>query len=121
MNIYESAENYLETILMLRETKGEVRSIDIAIEMQVTKPSVSYAMKRLRENGYILMDKDNLITLTDEGYRIAHKIYNRHKVITQFLEQIGVNSEDARIDACRIEHYISHATFEAIQGQLKEY
>lgn len=120
MNLHESAENYLETILMLREIKGEVRSVDIAAEMQVTKPSVSYAMKRLRENGYILMDKDNLISLTDEGYQIAHKIYRRHKVISRFLMQIGVNEEDAHADACKIEHDISTATFEAILKQLKE-
>lgn len=120
MNIHESAENYLETILMLYEAKGEVRSVDIATEMQVTKPSVSYAMKRLRESGYILMDKDNLISLTEEGHKIAYKIYRRHKVITQFLMQIGVNEEDARTDACKIEHDISAATFDAILKQLKK-
>ena len=120
MNIHESAENYLETILMLKETKGEVRSVDIAAEMQVTKPSVSYAMKRLRENGYIMMDKDNLISLTEEGYLIAQKIYRRHRVIAQFLMQIGVNEQDAKADACKLEHDISAATFEAILRQLKK-
>lgn len=120
MNIHESAENYLETILMLKETKGEVRSVDIAAEMQVTKPSVSYAMKRLRENGYILMDKDSLITLTEEGYQIASKIYHRHRTITRFLMRIGVNEQDARTDACKIEHDISAATFEAILRQLQD-
>lgn len=119
MNIHESAEDYLETILRLHETKGEVRSIDIAAELNVTKPSVSYAMKRFRENGYITMDKDNLISLTDEGLRIAQKIYNRHKVISQYLMQIGVNEQDALADACKIEHDISAATFEAILSQLK--
>lgn len=120
MNIHESSENYLETILRLKESKGEVRSVDIAAEMQVTKPSVSYAMKRLRENGYILMDKDNLISLTEEGYMIAQKIYRRHRVIAQFLMQIGVNEYDAKVDACKLEHDISTATFEAILKQLKE-
>lgn len=119
MRIRESAEDYLETILMLYERRGEVRSVDIAAEMNVTKPSVSFAMKKLRENGLILMDKDNLITLTDEGLRIAQKVLNRHKVISRFLIQIGVNEEDAKNDACKIEHDISPATFEAILAQLK--
>lgn len=119
MRIRESAEDYLETILMLYESKGEVRSIDIAAELNVTKPSVSIAMKKLRENGYIVMDRDNYITLTEEGQRIAQKVFNRHKVITRFLMQIGVNEEDAKNDACKIEHDISPATFEAILTQLK--
>ena len=120
MRIRESAEDYLETILMLYETKGEVRSIDIASELNVTKPSVSFAMKKLRENGYIVMDKDNYITLTEEGMRIAQKVFNRHKVISKFLMQIGVNEEDAKNDACKIEHDISPSTFEAILAQLKD-
>jgi len=119
MRIRESAEDYLETILMLYESKGEVRSIDIAAELNVTKPSVSIAMKKLRENGYIVMDRDNYITLTEEGQSIAQKVFNRHKVITRFLMQIGVNEEDAKNDACKIEHDISPATFEAILTQLK--
>lgn len=119
MNIHESAEDYLETILRLCEERGAVRSIDIAAELNVTKPSVSYAMKRFRENGYITMDKDNFIHLTEEGLRIAQRVYNRHKVISQFLMQIGVNEEDALADACKIEHDISQATFDAIREQIK--
>ena len=95
MKIHKSAEDYLEMILMLKEEKVEVRSIDIAARLNVTKPSVSYAMKHLRENGYIEMDKDSLITLTAAGMQIAQKIYIRHKVIRQFLMQIGVNEADA--------------------------
>ena len=120
MRIRESAEDYLETILILYETRGEVRSVDIAAEMGVTKPSVSVAMKKLRESGLIEMDKDNLITLTGEGMSIAQKVFNRHRVITRFLMQIGVNEEDAKNDACKIEHDISPATFEAILAQLKQ-
>ncbi len=120
MHIRESAEDYLETILKLREAKGEVRSVDIAAELGVTKPSVSYAMKRLRENGYIEMDRDSLITLTGKGMQIAHKIYTRHKVLARFLMQIGVNEQDASADACKIEHDISPATFEAILAQIRD-
>ena len=119
MNIRESAEDYLEAILMLHQQKGYARSVDIAAMLNVTKPSVSIAMKRLRENGYIEMDKDSLITLTAAGMQIAQKIYTRHKVIRQFLMQIGVNESDAGVDACEIEHVISPATFEAILGQLR--
>ena len=119
MKIHESAEDYLEMILMLSESKGEVRSVDIAAGLGVTKPSVSFAMKQLRENGYILMDKDSLITLTDAGMEIAQRIYTRHKVLTQYLMQLGVNEQTARQDACKIEHDISPETFEAIRAQLK--
>ena len=119
MRIHESAEDYLERILMLAEAKGAVRSVDIAAELGVTKPSVSVAMKQLRENGYIRMDKDNLITLTDAGMEIAQRIYTRHKVLTQYLLELGVDEETARQDACRIEHDISPATFEAIKAQLR--
>lgn len=119
MQIHESAEDYLEMILMLHEAKGQVRSIDIAAGLNVTKPSVSFAMKHLRENGYILMDKDNLITLTDKGMEIAERIYTRHKVLTRYLVKIGVDEETARADACKMEHDISAATFDAIRNQLE--
>ena len=119
MNIHESAEDYLEMILMLREEKGYARSVDIAAKLGVTKPSVSFAMKNLRENGYITMDQDNYITLTETGDAIARRIYDRHKVLTQFLIQLGVNDQTARKDACKIEHDISEATFAAIRSQLK--
>ena len=121
MNIYESAEDYLEMILMLQEDKGYVRSTDIAVKLGVTKPSVSFAMKNLRENGYIDMDQDNYhITLTETGEAIAQRIYDRHKVLTRFLIQLGVSEQTARKDACKIEHDISEATFAAIRSQLKD-
>lgn len=114
MKIHKSAEDYLEMILMLTEQKGFARSIDIAAGLSVSKPSVSFAMKQLRENGYITMDKDNCIHLTESGGEIARRIYARHKVLTRFLLQIGVDEKTAREDACKIEHDISTATFEAI-------
>jgi len=119
MNIHESAEDYLETIMMLQEEKGYVRSVDIAAHLNVTKPSVSFAMKRLREHGYITMDEENLITLTEQGEAIARRVYERHKVLISFLMQIGVDPITAREDACRIEHDISEKTFEAIKNQIQ--
>ena len=115
MNIRKSSEDYLEQILIIREQKGEVRSIDIAAGLGVTKPSVSVAMKRLRENGYITMDHDGLITLTDKGMAIAASMYERHKLLTQLLINLGVNPDTAREDACKIEHDLSAETFEAIR------
>ena len=120
MNIHESAEDYLEMILMLREQKGYARSIDIASALGVTKPSVSFAMKKLRENGYIAMDPENYITLTDQGMEIAERIYTRHKALTKFLIQIGVDEKIAREDACKIEHDLSPETFEALLRQIKD-
>ena len=114
MKIHESAEDYLEMILMLQEKNGSVRSIDIASGLNVTKPSVSVAMKNLRENGYIVMDKDTYITLTENGMAIASKIYDKHKAITRFLMQLGVEEQTAKDDACKIEHDISQSTYEAI-------
>ena len=118
MHIHESAEDYLEAILRLRETKGVVRSVDISLLLGVTKPSVSFAMKKLRENDYIVMDADNLITLTEKGEEIARRVYDRHKTIMSFLMQIGVEEEIARENACRIEHDISEETFLALRGHL---
>ena len=118
MNIHKSAEDYLEMILMLREEKGYSRSVDIAAALGVTKPSVSFAMKKLRENGYITMDQENYITLTDRGMEIARRIYDRHKALTQFLSQLGVDEKTAREDACKIEHDISDATFHAVLRQI---
>ncbi len=119
MNIHKSAEDYLEMILMLREQKGYARSIDIAAALGVTKPSVSFAMKKLRENGYIHMSADNLISLTDKGYAIARKIYDRHQVLTKYLVQIGVPEEIARKDACKIEHDLSEESFAAICSLIR--
>ena len=121
MNIHKSAEDYLEMILMLREEKGYARSIDIAAALGVTKPSVSFAMKKLRENGYIQMDESSYITLTETGMKIAQRIYELHKALTRILMQIGVDEKTAREDACKIEHDISDETFRAIlrhSGQI---
>lgn len=119
MNIRKSAEDYLEQILMIREQKGEVRSIDIAAGLNVTKPSVSVAMKRLRENGYIHMDDNNLITLTHAGEEIAVKIYDRHKTLTHCLRLLGVEESLAREDACKLEHDISQTSYEALRAYLQ--
>ena len=119
MNIYESGEDYLEQILMLLEQKGHARSIDIAVGLNVSKPSVSVAMKKLKENGYIKMSTDNLISLTDKGYAIARKIYDRHQALTRYLIQIGVPEEIAKEDACKIEHDLSEESFAAISKQIK--
>jgi len=116
MKIQKSSEDYLEMILMLREKKGYARSIDIASELSVTKPSVSYATKRLRENGYITMDSDGLIALTESGYEIAYRMYMRHKMLTAFLMSIGIDEETAREDACKMEHDISDKSFDAMCG-----
>ena len=96
MRILESSEDYLEAMLMMKEKHGYIRSIDIAMELGVTKPSVSYATKRLRENGYITMDREGLITLTDKGREIAERIYDRHKRLTEFLMYLGVDEETAK-------------------------
>ena len=114
MEIRKSAEDYLEAMLVMKERHGYVRSIDIAEHLGVTKPSVSYATKRLRENGYITMNRDGMITLTESGLEIAEKIYTRHKALTKFFIQIGVSEEQARADACKIEHDISEETFDAL-------
>ena len=114
MKIQKASEDYLETMLMLRESLGYIRSIDIAEHMGVTKPSVSYATKRLRENGYITMDKDGLITLTESGLSIAMQMFQRHKILTDVFVKMGVDPETAAEDACKIEHDLSQATFDAI-------
>lgn len=114
MNIHESAEDYLETILILKERKGLVRSIDIARELNFSKPSVSVAMKKLRENGYLEVDREGFITLLPPGEEIAQRIYTRHRLISRFLENLGVSPENAAADACKIEHDISAESFERI-------
>lgn len=115
MKIQRSSEDYLETMLMMKEKHGYVRSIDVAEHLGVTKPSVSYATKRLRENGFITMGKDGLITLTDSGMEIAERMYERHKLLSQFLMQLGVDEKTALEDACKIEHDVSQQSFEAIR------
>ena len=120
MRIHKSAEDYLEMILRLTEEKGYARSVDIAIGLGVSKPSVSVAMKQLREGGYIVMDKDNYLSLTDTGMEIAQRIYERHKVLTRMLTMIGVDEKTAEDDACKVEHDISVQTFTAIKEQLEK-
>ena len=115
LQIHESAENYLETILKLHNRLGMVRSIDIATELGFSKPSVSVFMKNLRENGYILVDKDGYITLTDTGRAIADKIYERHQMIAEILMALGVDEETAYRDSCKIEHDISDKSFECMK------
>lgn len=120
MQINESIENYLERILILQQRKGCARSVDIASELSVTKPSVSHATKLLRENGYITMDSDNVIFLTAAGREIAERMYERHRLLAKFLMQIGVSEQTAFADACKIEHDISAESFDAICRHAKQ-
>ncbi|RGY99593.1 metal-dependent transcriptional regulator [Clostridium sp. AM58-1XD] len=118
MKIQESAENYLETIFMLSRKKPNVRSIDIANELEFSKPSVSVAMKNLRENGYIKIDENGFITLTNEGMKIAETMYERHTTLSQWLMYLGVDEKTAVEDACRIEHVVSDESFQAIKSHI---
>lgn len=120
MKRQESTENYLESILVLGEQNGMVRSIDIAGEMGFSKPSVSVAMKSLREKGMIVMDADGYITLTPQGEQVAADVYERHTLLTKALIAIGVSEETAREDACRMEHDISAETFECIKAYMEQ-
>ena len=116
MKIYQSAEDYLEAILTLREKHGSVRSIDVANDLSVSKPSVSIAMKKLRENGLISMDADGHITLLPEGETIARRVYERHELLTRFFIKLGVPQEIAAADACKVEHVLSQETFDRIKA-----
>ena len=120
MKIHESAENYLETILVLQKRNGYVRSIDIATELNFSKPSISNAMKQLSSKGYIHMDESRLITLTEKGRKVAEQIYERHQLISEFLEMLGVDSQTAAEDACKIEHVLSKETFEKFKEHVNE-
>ncbi len=121
MKIHESAENYLETILILWQRKGSVRSIDIANELEFSKPSVSVAMKNLRQGGYIEMDASGEIRLLPPGMEIAQKVLEKHTMLTKFLMALGVSEEIATEDACRIEHVISNESFEAMKAHAEKY
>lgn len=121
MKIKESAENYLEAILMIKLKKGNVRSIDVANHLNFTKPSVSVAMKNFREEGYINMDSDGSITLTEKGQEIAERMYERHHIIAKALMALGVDEDTAYEDSCKIEHDISNQSFEKIKSHLKNY
>ena len=116
----ESAENYLETILVLSERCRVVRSVDIATELDFKKSSVSVAMKKLRQSGHIVVSPEGYITLTPEGKEVAERIYERHQVISAWLTKLGVNAEIAAEDACRIEHVISAESFAALKKHIKE-
>lgn len=119
MNLQESGEMYLETILILKQKKSSVRAIDVGEYMGYSKPSVSRAMGLLRENGYITTDAEGYISLTESGADIANKIYERHRLLTDFLTHLGVDEKTAAEDACRIEHDISDKSFEAIKRHAK--
>ena len=121
MKIMRAAEDYLEAMLMMKEKHGYIRSIDVADYLGVTKPSVSYATKRLRESGYITMDKDGLITLTEQGMSIASSMLDRHQTLTRFLMALGVDRETAEADACKMEHDISQTSFEAICRHARDH
>ena len=120
MKIHESAENYLETILMLQQRKAAVRSIDVVNELGFSKPSISVAMKNLRSNGFISMDPDGHITLTSTGREIAEKMYERHTFLSNWLADLGVPPDIAAEDACRMEHVISAESFAAIKRHVKD-
>lgn len=115
MVIHKTAEDYLEVMLMMKKKHGYIRSVDIAMELGVTKPSVTYTTKRLRESRYITMDKDGLITLTDAGMKIASSMYDRHQTLAKLLVELGVDEQTSSEDACKIEHDISEQTFDAIR------
>jgi Mn-dependent DtxR family transcriptional regulator len=118
MNLQESGEMYLESILVLSESNPNVRSIDICEYMGFSKPSVSRAISLLKSGGYVVMDGDGYLTLTEEGRAVAQKIYDRHKLLTEFLVSLGVSEEIASADACKIEHHISDESFEAIKNAI---
>ena len=119
MKIQKSSQDYLESMLMMQQEHGYIRSIDVAEHLGVTKPSVSYATKRLRENGYITMDREGFITLTDSGMAIAASMLDRHHTLTKFLMALGIDAATAETDACKIEHDISQKTFDAICAHAK--
>ncbi len=121
MTIHKSAEDYLEAMLMLKEEHGYIRSVDVAEKMGVTKPSVSYATKRLRESGYIALDSAGMIVLLEPGLKIAERMYERHKLLTELLTDLGVSPGTAREDACKIEHDLSEETFDAIRRHARKY
>ena len=120
MKIKESGENYLETILILKKELGYVRSIDVAHHLQVSKPSVSVAMKLLREEGYITVDEAGNISLTESGTNIADKMYERHQIIAKALIALGVSEENAFSDSCKIEHDLSQESFEKIKEYMEQ-
>ena len=120
MKIQKALEDYLEAMLRCKEERGYIRSIDVAEMVGVTKASVSYSTKRLREKGYITMEKDGLITITESGMEIAQHVYTRHKTLTELLMMLGVSEATAREDACKIEHDISEESFNAMCDHVRK-
>ena len=121
MALQESGEMYLESILILSRTKGSVRSIDISQHLGYSKPSVSRAVGLLKSGGYILVDEDGHIALTDSGKAVAEKILSRHAILTELLVRLGVSRDTASADACKMEHIISDETFDAIKNHMIKY
>ena len=121
MALHQSGEDYLEAILALREERGNVRSIDVAQHLGYSKPSISRAMSILKANGYLIMEKDGHLKLTEEGERVAQSIYERHRFLTQWLMALGVSTETAEEDACKIEHNISEETFQCLKAHVERY
>ena len=121
MNIHKSAEDYLEAMLMLKQERGYIRSVDVADKLSVTKPSVSYATKRLKESGYISFDPAGMIVLEAQGLEIAERMLERHNLLTELLIGLGVSPETARDDACKVEHDLSVESFDAIRAHAKKY
>lgn len=121
MAIYKSGEDYLEAILKLHKQHGQVRSIDVVEDLHFSKPSVSVAMKKLRESGHVIMDENGLLSLTPEGEAIANRIYERHQVLTSMLIALGVEPEEAAEEACRLEHDLSDSTFEKIKAHYEKH
>ncbi len=120
MALHESGEDYLEAILVLQEQKGIVHSVDVAQHLGYSKPSVSRAMSILRSSGHIVMEKDGRLCLTEEGLRVADRIYERHKLLTNWLIRLGVSPQTAAEDACKIEHDISEETFRCLKQHARE-
>ena len=121
MALYESAEMYLETIYQLSRERGTVRSVDVAESMGYSKPSVSRAVGLLKQGGYLVMEKDGALTLTESGLQIAQKVFERHTILTNLLTRLGVSPETAAEDACKMEHVISDETFEAMKRHISQY
>ncbi|MGI6211756.1 MAG: metal-dependent transcriptional regulator [Anaerovoracaceae bacterium] len=118
-SVKKTTEDYLEAILIIREKQGYVRSVDVADQLGVTKPSVTYTVKRLKENGYITNDHAGMLVLTESGESKAQEIYDRHKTLTSFFIALGVSAEQAQTDACKIEHDISEETYQALCRHAK--
>ena len=120
MSLLESGENYLEAILMLSESQDSVHAIDIVSKLGLSKPSVSIALKKLRDDGYLTIDHNNHIHLTDDGLKVANKIYERHKILTDIIIRLGVDKDTAEDDACRLEHDMSDKTWNDIKKYYEE-